>query len=472
MTDKVRIPQIGADKNDLVNGLLKRLDAKAPRNILRKEYYDAHRFMRHVVTGAVPPQYYNLGLVLGWTAKGVDLLQRRSTLEGFEWPDGDLESLGARQLWDDNMLRSEVNQALTSSLIHATAFVVTTRGDESAGEPPALIHFKDALSATGEYDTRTRRLKNLLSVQGRDGEGRVTAFALYLDGETVSAYRESGSGAWHVDVSTHPWGVPAEPLVYRPRLGRPFGSSRITRSAMGLQDAATRELVRLEGHMDVYSFPEFWMLGADASIFTNEDGSPTSPFKVMLGRIKGIPDDEDAVNPRADVKQFQAASPEPHLASLNAYAKSFARELSLPDTSVAITDFANPTSGESYDASQYELIAEAEGAMDDWSPALRRSFVRALAIQNGETEIPASWRSIDTDWRDPRYTSRAAKADAGLKIIQARPELAQTSVGLEVLGLDRSQRERVEQELARGAARARLDALLGQRDGVSAAGGE
>jgi hypothetical protein len=33
----------------------------------------------------------------------------------------------------------------------------------------------------------------------------------------------------------------------------------------------------------------------------------------MLGRIKGIPDDEDATNPRADVKQFPAATPQPHI---------------------------------------------------------------------------------------------------------------------------------------------------------------
>jgi hypothetical protein len=58
----------------------------------------------------------------------------------------------------------------------------------------------------------------------------------------------------------------------------------------------------------------------------------------------------------------------------------FAREASLPDTSVAITDIANPTSADSYDASQNELIAEAEGATDDWTPPLRRSIQRALAI--------------------------------------------------------------------------------------------
>src|SRR5690606_24239493 len=111
------------------------------------------------------------------------------------------------------------------------------------------------------------------------------------------------------------WGVPAEPMPFTPVLGRPFGRSRISRPMMGIQDQAVRELLRLEGHMDIYSFPEFWMLGADPSIFTNSDALVQTSWETMLGRIKGIPDDPSDANPqtaRADVKKFDASSPEPH----------------------------------------------------------------------------------------------------------------------------------------------------------------
>lgn len=454
MPDRIILPDLTDDENDLLGHLLEQLNARLQRNWLRASYYDGKRVMRQIGT-VIPPQYYRLGLVLGWSAKGVDALARRCNLTGFIWPDGDLDSLGGSEVWDGNMLGSEVDQAVTSSLIHGPAFAITTRGGPS--EPPALIHFKDATDATGDWNTRTRSLDNLLSIIDRDKDGEPTELALYLRGDTITGVKRDGK--WESERSLHPWGVPADVLPYKPRLKRPFGSSRITRPVMGWQDAATRSAIRLEGHMDVYSFPEMVMMGADMSIFRNPDGSLKPDWQVMLGRWKGIPDDEDAENPRADVKQFPAQSPQPHLAAINAYAKLMGRELSLPDTALAITDVANPTSAESYDASQYELIAESEGATDDWSPGLRRTKMRALAIANGLDEVPAAWKSIDANWRDPRYQSRAAEADAGAKQLATVPWLAETEVGLELLGLNSQQIKRALSDRRRQGGSAALRAI-------------
>jgi hypothetical protein len=231
---------------------------------------------------------------------------------------------------------------------------------------------------------------------------------------------------------------------------------------MGHQDSALRALVRLEAHMDIYTIPKLILLGADESIFKNADGTVKTSWQIALGRAFGIPDDDDAVNPRADVKQFDAQSPESHLAQLNALAKLMARETDLPDSDFALTDMANPTSADSYSASRENLIAEAEGAMDDWSVPIRRTVNRALAIQNGLSEVPESWGSIETKWRSPIYLSRAAAADAGAKQIGAVPWLAETEVGLELLGLDEQQIRRAMADKRRAAGRAVVAALTPQ----------
>lgn len=453
---RVFAADLSDEENALVQHLMDKLERKQPRNYLRSCYYDGKRAIRQVGS-IIPPQYYRLGLVLGWSAKAVDTLARRCNLDTFVWPDGELDSLGFREVWDGNNLKSEVDQGLTSSLIHSTAFVVTTKGGD--GEPPALIHFKDATNATGDWNPRRRSLDNLLSVTDRDERGAVSGFVLYLDGETIPVTLVDG--VWEVeDRSEHPFGVPADPLVYKPRVGRPFGSSRISRAVMSLHDQALRTVIRLEGHMDVYSFPEMWMLGADESIFKNADGTTKAAWQVMLGRIKGIPDDEDAVTPRADVKQFPASSPEPQLSALKQQAQLFSGETSIPLTSLGVSDMSNPTSADSYVASREDLIAEAEGATDDWSGPLRRSAQRALAIANGLDTIPDEWRSIDTKWRSPMYLSRAAVADAGMKQITAAPWLAETEVGLELLGLTDQQIERALADRRRNGGTAALASIL------------
>lgn len=403
VTASVDLPDVDDYEHGLLNHLLRQLSAKHERNQLRAAYYDGKRAITQVGT-VIPPQYYRLGLVLGWSAKAVDILARRCNWDRMVWPDGDLDSIGYQEMVDGNHLKTRISSGMISSLIHGTSFLINTEGDPTVGEPEALIHVKDAFNATGTWNSRAYRLDNLLSITRRDDKGMVAGLALYMPNLTIVG--EKIDGEWFSARAEHNWGVPAEALVYKPRDGRPFGQSRISRPVMSLHDQALRALIRLEGHADIFSYPEMWMLGADENIFKNPDGTTKAVWQTMLGRIKGIPDDNDAENPRADVKQFPASSPEPHLALLNALAKMFARETSLPDTSVAIADMANPTSAESYDASQHELIAEAEGATDDWALPLQRSAARALAMQNDLAEIPAEWRTIAPKFRSPRFLSR------------------------------------------------------------------
>jgi hypothetical protein len=456
--EKLLVSGLSDDELATLNRCLEGLDSKTPRNLLRSSYYDGKRAAKLVGT-VIPPQYHNIGIALGWAAKGVDGLARRCNLDRFVWADGDLDALGIKQLQERNFLLSELSQARTDALIHGVSYLITTKGDPDKGEPTSLVHAKDALNAYGEWNSRRRALDNLLSITSREDD-KVTGFVLYLDNLTINA--DKVPGGWRIDRSEHNWGVPADPLVYRPRGSRRMGRSRITRPVMAHQDSALRSLVRLEGHMDVYTIPKLILLGADESIFKNADGSPKASWQIALGRTFGIPDDDDAATPRADVKQFDAQSPKPHLEQLNALAKLMARETDLPDADFALTDMANPTSEGSYIAGRENLIAEAEGAMDGWSVPIGRTVNRALAIQNDLDAIPEEWGSIETKWRSPIYLSKAAAADAGAKQIGAVPWLAETEVGLELLGLDAQQIRRAMADRRRAAGRAVVAALTPQ----------
>src|SRR5690606_32400281 len=157
-------------------------------NKLRSAYYDMRRVI-NLVGAVIPPQYFRLGIVVRCATKGADILARRCNRHRFARPGGDRGALGWRAGRAGTHRRSAVAQGTIASLIHSTAFVINTQGGPN--EPAGLIHFRDARSATGEWNSRTRRLDNLLSVTGRDADDRPTALTLYLDGRTITAEKDS-----------------------------------------------------------------------------------------------------------------------------------------------------------------------------------------------------------------------------------------------------------------------------------------
>ena len=452
------IPDLNEDVVDKINGLYQQLVDRTPRNLLRAGFYE-FKYQIDRLGSIIPPEYLRTATVLGWSTKSVDTLARRCNLDEFFWPDGDFGSIGGHDVWEENFFATKANSAMVSSLIHGPAFLINTEGGD--GEPKSLIHVKSALQATGTWNARRNGMDDLLSVTSRDDKGNPTGIALYEDGVTVTS--DLVDGRWESDVKTHELGVPVEVLPYRPREDRPLGSSRITRAVMSLQRRAVMACIRMEGHADVYSFPQLILLGADAKNFKNKDGTMKPAWQVALARVFALPDDEDepdAQRARADVKQFPASSPEPHIKMIEQVAMMFSGETSIPIESLGFSNRANPTSADSYIASREDLIAEAEGTTDDWSPAFRRSMIRALAIKNDEKTIPDAYKTIDAKFRSPLYLSRAAQADAGSKQLGSGPEwLKETEVGLELLGLDAQQIKRALSEKRRLGTRSVIEAL-------------
>lgn len=439
---------LGAELQAVLAGLETRIRAHRTRNMLRTALYEGKHAVKQI--GAViPATYARTAQVIGWPAKAVDLLAERTVLSGFDWPDGDAASLGLGQAWTGNDLAVEAAMATVSSLQHGVAFLSATAGETAWGEAAGQLHCTSAADGSGLWNARARRLDSFLEVHSRDEFGLPVAFTLFTGGQIVTARRDSSG--WSVDRAGYRGFVPVEPLVFRPRPSKRLGTSRITHPVIGLTMAAMRAAMRMEGNADVYSLPQLFLLGADAKIFKNPDGSVKPAWEVALGRMFGIPDDDKAASPRADIKTVQAASPEPHIQQLRQYAQLFAGETSIPVSSLGVSDMANPTSADSYIASREDLIATAEVATDVWGPAWSRTMARVLAHQHGVAVPDPAWASIMPRWRAPQHQSRAAMADAGAKQLGAIEWLKDTEVGLELAGLSDDQIRRALGERRRGA---------------------
>lgn len=458
MIEPITIADLNVDEQRTLTGLLEQLAAKAGRNRLRAAYYDGKNAVRDLGI-STPPSFRRIATVLGWSAKACDVLNRRCHLDKFVIPGVDADSLGVADLWRANYLDTEASHAGLSSLIHSTAFLVTTQGNLDAGEPDVLITARSALSGTGMWNRRKRALDSFLSVIDADDMGRPVDMVLYLDGLNVTITKDAG--VWKVDRRDHAFGVPVEPLIYKGDLEHPFGRSRISRAVMSLHDSAIRTVIRSEVSAELYSVPQRVLLGADESAFKNADGSVKTAWQAILGRVWAIPDDEDAATPRADIKEYASASQEPHMAQLRAQAQLFAGETSIPISSLGISTDGNPASAESYYASREDLIMEAEGTTDGWTPAWQRSMIRGLQMLNRWTvdEIPPEVLKLQPKWRSPATPSRAAAADAAAKTIDKFPWLADTELGLELYGFDQAFIDRAMAEKRRVGGSAALRAI-------------
>jgi hypothetical protein len=147
-------------------------------------------------------------------------------------------------------------------------------------------------------------------------------------------------------------------------------------------------------------------------------------------------------------------------------AQMFSGATSISIGELGIIGDSNPTSAEALAAARDDLIAEAEQTMDTWAPDISSAITRALRMMNNG-DLPEDL-DVQLVARSPMHISRAAAADAGSKTIDKAPWLADTEVGLELMGLTQSQIKRALAEKRTAEARALLGRLTEPTGGNAA----
>lgn len=439
--------------------MLERLQSKQRRHQIRKHYHDGTQVLKDLGI-STPPNLRAMDVALGWPSKMVDALAKRVNHEGFVIPGAEIEDFGIDDIWRDNRLNVESPQVHTSALIHATAFVATLRGDVSAGEPEVLVQSFDAPNATGLWQPTTRSLGAALLVIDRDPVNGPTKMVVIFPHRIYTVWKSSGLYGWAVSSIPNTLGrVPVEPVSYRPRLGRPFGQSRITRPAMSHTDSAMRTIVRAEVGAEFFSAPQRYLLGADMEMFTNDDGSMVDAWSIMTGRLLAIPENEEGERP--ELGQFSQISMAPHNDQMRMWSQLFAAEANLPVGALGIvTD--NPASAEAIHAANNELILDAEKAADGFEPAWVRAMQTAVQIRDGLPTLPAELKRLAVRWRDPSTPSRAQATDATMKLVSAGVIPATSEIALEMVGLNQTDIQRIVEERRREAAPKILETMLGR----------
>lgn len=462
------IPGLSVEHQAAVTRLVQQIQSKHARNRLRRRYYDYKQTLTQIGF-SIPPSMRGMHSVLGWPAKAVDSMVRRTVLDTWTVPDGlSMDDIGVSKIVTENRLESELPAGLTSVLMHAVAFVFSTVGDVASGEPEAMMSIRSAEWATGTWDPTRRCLSEALSISAVDALGAPTSMALYLPNLVVVMRRDERS--WDLRQVPHSLGVPVEPLAYRPLLDRPFGSSRISRPVMDLTDAAMRTFGRTEVGAEFFNAPQRYALGAHEDAFTDDAGNRLPAWSVVLGRMLTLTRDEDGNLP--EVGTFPQQSMQPNIEHFRMVSQAFAAEVSLPLRSLGIMG-ENPESAESQQMAERELELEIRNWQKSaLTPALHRAMVNSLRMLDDSPAARDVYRRMRPHWKRPDTIALGAAVDAVQKIDAVSPGFGASSVGLEMAGLEPDQIERWQGEQRRAQARASMLALAGAPAEETISGGD
>jgi hypothetical protein len=440
-----------------LNAMWQRLHSKAAKNDLLDVYYDGHRAFRDLGI-SIPPQMRNIRAALGWPQKAVSALARKHQFEGFTL-DGELDPYGVAETLEKSSFASELSMAITSAYKHGCAFLTVLPGDTSVGEPDVMIQARSARWTTGLFDQRTRTLSAALAVSRVEAQATIpfvstrvpSSFTLFFPDRIVTATRSGG--VWWSESVPHRLGrVPVRVLTYDPQLDRRFGRSRISREVRYLTDAAIRTLVRTETSAEFFSTPQRWLTGVSEDAF--EDASTWS---AIMGRILAIGLNEEGGEP--SLGQFPQMSMDPHLSMYRQLAQNFCASVNLPMQAVGL--FAdNPASAEAMQAAEYALSDEAEYQWRVFTPELRRLVEDVVMIRDNTSVVPEDSWKLAVNWTPARYVSPQAASDFIVKISQALPEAANTTVGMRRAGFSQAEIEQMRTEMARNEAGTVLDRFL------------
>jgi hypothetical protein len=460
----IPIPQLDHSDQNEFDLLFDQWSQKLNRNRLRSIYYDTKNPLKDLGI-SIPPQLTQIETALGWPAKGVNALARRCNFDGYVVPEGGADPFGLAQILLENSMDTLIPQGITSSMIHSTAFMATTRGDVQSGEPDVLVTMRSALSGTGIWDARRRGMRSFLSVVDSDANGLPTQFVMYRPGRVLSIIRDGSKS--RVFEQRNPMArIPVEPLVYQPELERPFGHARISRTVMSLTDQAIRAMLRAEVSAEFYSSPQRYLLGADESAFQDASGATVSKWKAVMGRFLAIGVEEGEATPT--IGQFPQMSMEPHLAHLRQIAQNFAADQNLPISSLGIVQ-DNPASAEAIYAAKEELVVEAEGANRSYGAALVRSALSAVMLRDNLQQPTSEMYQLKAKFRDPATPSKSSAADAVMKQVQTFPWMSDSDVPLEQIGYDETTIARLAVDRRKGQAASRLSGLVAAAQSVRAA---
>lgn len=434
------------------------------KNSERKAYYEDKVPVKDL--GKQVPESFakKINTSIGWAAKGVDLLAARSVFDGFVFEDSMPDGLS--DILNRNRFAAKYMRILPSELIHGCASWTVGAGDVSRGEPAVIINAYNALSSAMLWDYRHERIKAGFVIAdmarfSRSGREIPSMVVMYTDRANIVLTRTERR-KWVASYEYHSMGRPLmEAMCNGERDDKPFGRSRISRTAMGIIDSMKRELVYTELQSACYSIPQKYLAGLSEDQYkelVERKGYfyNTELIATTLNEADGVP----------SIGMLQAASVEPHIAMQDKLANRMAAEFSMPVAAFGVPGNGY-TSSDALRASNDDLVMVANSLNAYNGEALKNVCLMAIAVMQGKSfaDLDDNELSVSVHWHDTEMLTAAQSADANIKIASVVDGYAGTSMFLERVGFNDAERKRMESELGQARSREIIQQALFNANG-------
>ena len=385
-----------------MNYLRNKLILKRSRVQMRYRQYAMKHYDYEVGITIPSDVRYRYRAIMGWCAKGVDALADRLVFREFANDD-----FGVNEIFHANNPDIFFDSAVLSALIASCCFVYISMDDD--GIP--RLQIIEASNATGVIDPITGLLTEGYAVLQRDDNDNPILEAYFLNDRTW--YYPKYEKPYSIEnKSGIPWLVP---IIHRPDAVRPFGRSRITRSAMYYQRYAKRTLERADITAEFYSFPQKYVVGL------SQNAEPMDTWKATVSSMLQFTKDEDGGDPT--LGQFTTSNMSPFTEQLRTAAAGFAGEMGLTlDDLGFVSD--NPSSVEAIKASHEGLRLAGKKAQRSLGSGLLNVAYVAVCLKDGITYTRTRFMDTIPKW-EPLFEADASAlgliGDAAIKLNQAIP---------------------------------------------------
>lgn len=389
--------------NERLDFLRKKLNIYAPRIHTRYKQYDM-KYQDANLSVVIPKEVsHRYRSVMGWCSKAVDALADRLVFRDLEFDLFDMMSIFNRN--NPDIL---FDNAILSALIASCSFIYISKDERDE----VRLQVIEANNATGSIDPITGMLKDGYAVLERDKEGHAVLEAYFEPYRTVIITTVNNKEQYQEYKHNAPYPL-LVPIIHRPDAVRPFGRSRITRSAEYWQALAKRTLERAEVTSEFYSFPQKYVLGMSS------DAESFDTWKATIASLLRIDQDEEGKIP--NVGQFQTSSMAPFIDQLRMAASGFAGETGLTlDDLGFVSD--NPSSAEAIKASHETLGVMARKAQRSFGTGILNVGYLASCLRDDYPYSRSEVYKTKVKWEPvfvPDASTLSLIGDGTIKINQA-----------------------------------------------------